>query len=138
MNNLTALRTLFPPSELAEQKKEITFSKLELQAVQNAINMLHSRGCLYTVNVPNGDKYSNMPDIEERKKIVRTQSFKEYVNPILDNLKVNDFIAVPFDKYDGPKLQANLCARANSRWGSKSIMTSINKEKQVIEIIREK
>ncbi len=138
MNNINVLNTLFPPSELVEQKNEITFSKLELQAVQNAINMLHARGCLYTVNVPNGDKYSNMPEQEVKKKTVRTQSFKEYVNPILDNLKVNDFIAVPFDKYDGPKLQANLCARANTRWGSKAIMTSINREKKVIEIIREK
>lgn len=113
-------------------------SKLELMAIQNAIGMLNSRGCVYTVIDPNGDKYSNMPDIEVKKKTVRTQSFKEYVNPILDNLKVNDFIAVPFDKYDGPALQANLCARANTRWGAKSVMTSINKEKKVIEIIREK
>jgi hypothetical protein len=138
MNNFKVLQTLFPPSELTEQKKEVNFSKLELQAVQNAINMLHARGCVYTVIVPNGDKYSNMPDKEEKKKVVRSQSFKEYVNPFLDNLKVNDFIAVPFDKYDGPKLQANLCARANTRWGAKSVMTSINREKQVIEIIREK
>lgn len=113
-------------------------SKLELQAVQNAIGMLSARGCLYTVHVPNGEKYSNMPEEEIKKKIIRTNSFKEYVNPILDKLNVNDFIAVPFDKYDGPKLQANLCARANSRWGSKSVITSINREKKVIEMIREK
>jgi hypothetical protein len=138
MNNFKVLPTLFPPSELTEQKKEVTFSKLELQAVQNAINMLHARGCMYTVVVPNGDKYSNMPEKEVRKRIVRSQSFKEYVNPFLDNLKVNDFISVPFDKYDGLKLQANLCARAHSRWGTKSVMTSINREKQVIEMIREK
>jgi hypothetical protein len=138
MNNLNALKTLFPPSDLTEQKREINFSKLELQAVQNAINMLHARGCVYTVTVPNGDKYSNMPEKQERKRAIRKQSFKEYVTPFLDNLNVNDFIAIPFDKYDGSELQANLCARANSRWGSKSILTSVNKEKQVVEIIREK
>lgn len=113
-------------------------SKLELMAIQNAINMLNARGCLYTVIDPNGEKYSNMPEKEVRKKAIRTQSFKEYVNPFLDNLKVNDFITVPFDKYDGLKLQANLCARAHSRWGTKSVMTSINREKKVIEMIREK
>ena len=113
-------------------------SKLELMAIQNAINMLNARGCVYTVIDPNGDKYSNMPEEEIKKKIIRTNSFKEYVNPILDKLNVNDFITVPFDKYDGPKLQANLCARANSRWGSKSVITSINREKKVIEMIREK
>ena len=138
MNNLKVLKTLFPPSELIEYNDEPQFSKLELQAVLNAINMLSARGCLYTVNLPNGKKYSNMPEEEVKKKIIRTQSFKEYVNPILDKLNVNDFIAVPFDKYDGPKLQANLCARANSRWGSKSVITSINREKKVIEMIREK
>jgi hypothetical protein len=113
-------------------------SKLELMAIQNAINMLNARGCVYTVIDPNGDKYSNMPEEEIKKKIIRTNSYKEYVNPILDKLNVNDFIAVPFDKYDGPKLQANLCARANSRWGTKSVITSINREKKVIEMIREK
>ena len=113
-------------------------SKLELIAIQNAINMLNARGCVYTVIDPNGDKYSNMPEEEIKKKIIRTNSYKEYVNPILDKLNVNDFIAVPFDKYDGPKLQSNLCARANSRWGTKSVITSINREKKVIEMIREK
>jgi len=113
-------------------------SKLELMAIQNAINMLNARGCVYTVIDPNGDKYSNMPEEEIKKKIIRTNSFKEYVNPILDKLNVNDFITVPFDKYDGLKLQANLCARAYARWGSKSIMTSIDREKKVVELIREK
>jgi hypothetical protein len=138
MNNLNALNGLFALSQRTEQKIESTFSKLELQAVQNAINMLSARGCMYTVILPDGEKYSNMPEKKTRKKYIRTQSFKEYVNPILDKLEVNDFITVPFDKYDGLKLQANLCARANSRWGAKSIITSIDREKKVVELIREK
>tara|TARA_R110000868_G_scaffold398201_1_gene671226 strand:+ start:64 stop:480 length:417 start_codon:yes stop_codon:yes gene_type:complete len=138
MNNLNALKNLFALGEQTEQKSESTFSKLELQAIQNAINMLSARGCTYTVILPNGEKYSNMPEKKTRKKYIRTQSFKEYVNPILDKLNVNDFITVPFDKYDGLKLQANLCARAYARWGSKSIMTSIDREKKVVELIREK
>jgi hypothetical protein len=138
MNNLNALKNLFALGELTEQKSESTFSKLELQAVQNAINMLSARGCTYTVILPNGEKYSNMPEKPARKKYIRVNSYKEYVSPFLDNLKVNDFIAVPFDKYDGIALQANLCARAISRWGAKSIITSIDREKKVVELIREK
>ena len=134
---MTTLRDIIRGNTV-DMNETFKISKLEIMAIQNAINMLNARGCVYTVIDPNGDKYSNMPEEEIKKKIIRTQSFKEYVNPILDKLNVNDFIAVPFDKYDGPKLQANLCARANSRWGSKSVITSINREKKVIEMIREK
>jgi hypothetical protein len=105
-------------------------------AIQSAIKMLDARGCMYKVIDPNGGTYSNMPEKEEKKRSSPVQSFKEYVNPFLDNLQVNGFIAIPFDKYDGSELQANLCARANTRWGPKSVMTSVNREQQVVEIIR--
>ena len=110
-------------------------SKLEMIAVQNAINMLKARGCVYTVTAPDGETYSNMP---ERKKSVRVQSFKEYVTPFLEKLEINEYMEIPFDKYNGSELQANICARSNTKWGPKSVMTSVNKEKKVVEIIREK
>jgi hypothetical protein len=115
----------------------IEMSKLELIAAQNAVNMLNARGCIYTVTFPNGDVHTNI-QAPERKRSSPTQNFKEYVNPILDNLNINDYIEVPFDKYDGSQLQANICARAHTRWGSKSIITSVNREKKVVEVIREK
>jgi len=114
--------------------RPINMSKLEIIAIQNSINMLNARGCTYTIHLPNGEVFSNMP--EKKTKSTRVQSFKEYVNPFLDNLQVNDFVAIPFDKFDGSELQANLCARANTRWGPKSVMTSVNKEKKVVEMIR--
>jgi hypothetical protein len=135
MNNINVIKTLFP-IEQTEQKTESKLSKFEKDNIQNCIMVLLKRGCMYTIIDPDGQKYSNMP-IEEKKPIrVRTQSFKEYVTPILDKLEVGDLISVPFGIYDGAELQANICGRANTRWGAKSVSTSVNKELRVLEVLR--
>jgi hypothetical protein len=130
MNNINVFNTLFDQTD----KVVSNYTEMEKKAIENAIILLGKRGCQYKVIDLDGKTYTNVQEKEARKR--RTQHFKEYVTPILDGLNVGDSIKVPFDKYDGGELQANLCARAGTRWGHKSIMTSVNKQEQVVEVIR--
>jgi len=108
---------------------------LDFKSMTNAIINLKARGCVYTVTDVDGNVYTNEPQKVTRKRV---QSFDPYVRPILDKLEVGQKVEVPFHVYTGADLQSNICARANSRWGAKSVMTAMNNDKQVVVVIREK
>jgi hypothetical protein len=117
------------------QDRDSLMDFLDFKSMTNAIKNLKERGCIYTVTDVDGNVYTNQPQKESR---IRVQSFDPYVRPILDKLEVGQRIEVPFHIYSGADLQSNICARAHARWGSKSVITSINKDKKLVSVIREK
>ena len=108
---------------------------LEFKSMTNAIVNLKARGCVYTITDVDGNVYTNEPQKVGRKRI---QSFDPYVRPILEKLEVGQKIEIPYHIYTGADLQKNICARAYSKWGSRSVMTAMNNEKKVVVVIREK
>jgi hypothetical protein len=112
-------------------------SPIEKKSVQLFIDGLIERNCKYLIIDPDGDEYTNIETLKIRRE--RKQVFKHYVNPFLDQLTIpGKFVYVPFGEYSGSDLQANICARALTRWGHSSVTTSVNKENQYVEVLRVK
>ena len=61
---------------------------------------------------------------------------KEYVLKYLKDLQPNDVAEIPYLPHDYEVVRTNACAYASKLWGKASYTSTINKEKQVIEIYR--
>jgi hypothetical protein len=110
-------------------------SSLHTRALDQTVALLSGMGFRFAIIDLDGVKHGDLEIVGKQKKEF-VQSFKEYVTPILDSLQIGELVSVPFDEYDGGELQSNICSRANSRWGDRSIMTAIKRDKKIIEVLR--
>jgi hypothetical protein len=60
----------------------------------------------------------------------------KYYKPFLIGMKAGDVVDVPFDKFKGHDLQSSIGSWAVTHWGVKSFMTTVNKKKKVVEVLR--
>jgi hypothetical protein len=131
---------MFPSKEFANCFEDVLNPKmtsLEKKSIQLFIDGLNERNCKYYIVDPDGEEYTNIEKQVVRRE--RKQVFKHYVNPFLDQLTIpGKLICVPFGEYAGSDLQSNICARSLTRWGHSSVTTSVNKEKQCVEVLRVK
>ena len=61
---------------------------------------------------------------------------REYVLKYLTDLQPNDVVEVPYPPHDYEVVRSNAGAYASKLWGRGTYTTTVNKEKQVIEIYR--
>lgn len=61
---------------------------------------------------------------------------REYVLKYLTDLQPNDVIEIPYPPHDYEVVRSNAGAYASKLWGRGTYTTTVNKEKQVIEIYR--
>ena len=61
---------------------------------------------------------------------------KEYVLKYLKELQPNDVVEIPYPPHDYEVVRSNATSYASKFWGKGSYTTTVNKEKQVIEIYR--
>ena len=110
-------------------------TSLQKKVLKQTVDLLVGMKCEFAIIDLDGEKHGTL-DVVPKKKQVRVQQFHGYVSPILDKLQVGELIEVPNGIYKLDDLQSNICARAYSRWGAKSVATSINRKTNVVEILR--
>jgi len=121
--------------DLSPTEEKTKMSALHTKALNQTVALLSGMGFNFAIIDLDGVKHGTLEVFVKPKKEF-VQSFKEYVSPILENLQVGELIAVPFNEYDGGELQSNICARAFTRWGDRSVMTAIKRDKKIIEVLR--
>ena len=121
--------------DLSPTEVKTKMSALHTKALNQTVALLSGMGFSFAIIDLDGVKHGTL-DVPTKPKKEFVQSFKEYVSPILDNLQVGELVAVPFGEYDGGDLQSNICARSFTRWGDRSVMTAIKRDKKTIEVLR--
>lgn len=117
-----------------------TKSQIHDQAFRRAINILEGLKVPYAAIDALGIKHGTL---EVREPIKRSKNRKyphgersAYVRKFLSSAKVGDVINIPFGTYDAIDVQSSATSTSHRLWGSGSVTTTINREKQHVEILR--
>jgi hypothetical protein len=115
-------------------------SQIQEMALKRAIAMLEGMKCSYAIIDPIGNKHGLLA---VKEPIVRSSLRKfphgersAYVRAYLNPMRVTDVIDIPFSKYDALDVQASATSAAHKLWNKGSVTTTINRPKQVVEIMR--
>jgi len=115
-------------------------SQIHEQALKRAIAILEGLKVPYAVIDAFGVKRGTL-DVKE--PITRTGGRKyphgersEYIRPFLAGVKVGDVVNIPFGKYEGVEVQSSATSSSHRLWGAGSVTTTINREKQHVELLR--
>lgn len=111
---------------------------IQKKALDNALKLLTGLGCQYVVIDPEGNKHGEIAP--SRKKRAPSKypmgTYSNYLKPYIVNLDVGGSADVPFSQFDGFDLQGSIASLANKLWGANAHMTSVNKDKKIVEVIR--
>jgi hypothetical protein len=104
-------------------------------ALERALNTLNALGATYRVII--GDESFGTLEVvvpKERKRIpsiLPLGTLANYIRPILDNAKVVDV-----KDFEIERLRSAVTAWSCKRWGNGSVMSSVNRADNVIEVLR--
>lgn len=115
-------------------------SQIKDQAFKRAVAILEGLKVPYAAIDALGVKHGTL---EVKEPIKRSGGRKHphgersnYVRQFLTNMKVSDVVAIPFGHYDAIDVQSSATSTAHRLWGSGSVTTTINREKQHVEVLR--
>ena len=122
------------------QQSVLQMSQIQEQALKRAIAMLEGMKCSYAIIDPLGIKHGLLA---VREPVVRSGVRKHphgerstYVRTHLNPMMVGDVVDIPFGKYDALDVQASATSAAHKMWKKGSVTTTINRPKQVVELMR--
>lgn len=96
----------------------------------------------FVVVSPDGTKYTQGDlQLETAKRKRQNSKFpmgtvSMHYKPYLANLKPRGLVEVPFDMFDGESLRSGIASHCVGVFGKGSVMTSINRSKRCVEVLR--
>ena len=96
----------------------------------------------FVIVLPDGTKYEQGDlQIETTKRKRRNLKYPMgsvalHYKPYLANLQIKELIEIPFDKFDAESLRSGIASNCVETWGKGSVMTSINRSKRCVEVLR--
>lgn len=121
------------------QQSVLQMSQIQEQALKRAIAMLEGMKCAYAIIDPLGNKHGLLEVKEPAVRGARKHPHGErstYARSFISSMQIGDVVSVPFGKYDAFDVQSSSTSAAHKLWGRGSVTTTINREKQVVEIMR--
>ena len=115
-------------------------TELEQKALNRLLSGLQNLGCSYVVIDKDGADYIFGDALKKgRKKKGYKYGFgtlREYYGPWLKDLEPGSSVEIPCKDFDITDIQAGVASQASDIWGNGSYMTSMNREKNVLEVLR--
>lgn len=121
------------------QQSVLQMSQIQEQVLKRAIAMLEGIKCSYAVIDPLGNKHGPLDVKEPTVRGGRKHPHGErsgYVRGFISAMKVGDVVDIPLGKYDAFDVQSSSTSAAHKLWGKGSVTTTINRPKQVVELLR--
>ena len=121
------------------QESVLQMTQLQEQVLKRAIAMLEGIKCSYAIIDPLGNKHGLLDVKEPAVRGGRKHPHGErsgYVRGFISAMKVGDVVDVPLGKYDAFDVQSSSTSAAHKLWGRGSVTTTINRPKQVVELLR--
>ena len=124
---------------------EVVFQKI-LKSALTGLLQLQGKG-LVQFKVICGDKEWGELEVMKQKPVDRKLRYyetdntpygfmRDYVLKYLTDLQPNQVIEIPYPPHQPEVVRSNAGAYASKLWGASTYTTTVNKEKQVIEIYR--
>lgn len=110
-------------------------------AIERAINMLTAAGAKFAIITAEGNKFGDLevaePRQRKRKVFTRPQGeMRDHFLPYISGMVPGGYAEVPAGPYSLEDVRGPLTSWACVHWGKGSAMTSINRDKNVVEVIR--
>lgn len=115
---------------------------LKLRTIESALEVLRNLGCAYAVKTADDQIYEHgtlfveQPARQKRGAKYGYGNIKRYYLPFIEGMAPGDCTEVPVGPFDIVDLQAGMSAGCIKLWGPGSTTTSINREKNAVEILR--
>lgn len=122
---------------------EITFEKM-LRVALNNLNALERRGLVKFKVIIDDEEHGTLEVVKKKRNEERQRRLPLYprgdllahYKPYLDSLKPDEIALIPFGPFDVETLRGSACAWCSHQWGNSTYSSTVNKQKQVIEIYR--
>jgi hypothetical protein len=116
-------------------------TELEQRALNRLLEGLRNLGCSYVVIDKDGADYTYGDAFKKERqkkgaKYGRYGALREYYGPWLTDLAPGDTVEIPAKHFELEDLQSGVCSKAVTEWGPGSCITSMNREKNVLEVLR--
>lgn len=114
---------------------------LRQKALNNLLTGLKNLGCSYVIVDNEGTTHTHGDALKKKGHAKKGSRYgfgvlRDYYGPWIKDLQPGDSAEIPCDKFDVIAVQAGVANMASDMWGSGSFMTSRNKEKNSLEVIR--
>lgn len=121
------------------QESVLQMTQLQEQVLKRVVAMLEGIKCSYAIIDPLGNKHGLLAVKEPAQRGARKFPHGErsnYVRAFLANMQVGDVVDVPMGKYEAIDIQSSATSAAHKLWGKGSVTTTMNRPKQVVELLR--
>ena len=105
-------------------------------ALQKAIAMLQGANAKYKIVDEDGNEYSNFVEQRKRKSMFPLGSITNHLKPYIENMSAGELVEIPGAEFPLESLQSTTTAWFCTNVGKGSCMTAINRDKNVVEVIR--
>ena len=112
---------------------------LEQKALNNIFKGLQSLGCSYVIIDKDGADYTYGEAFKKgRKKKGKHPhgAIRDHYWPLLQDLAPGNTTEIPAGQFSIDDIQSGVAAKASTIWGPGSFVTSRNREKNVLEVLR--
>lgn len=96
----------------------------------------------FVIVLPDGKKFEQGDlQLEKAKRKRRNLKYPMgsvalHYKPYIANLQPKGLIEIPFDIFDAESLRSGIASHCVSAWGKGSVLTSINRSKRCVEVLR--
>lgn len=108
-------------------------------ALNRALQLLDSIGARYKVITPDGAEYGVLVAVEPKANRPLRYPFgavRNYYRPFIEPMIVGDVVEIPVGVFDLTTIQNGAGALAAELWGQGAAITRMDREKNVIEVLR--
>jgi hypothetical protein len=112
---------------------------LKQKAIEQSLKALQNLGCSYIVADPDGNKHEHGRIRNKKVKKERNYPYgalRAHYGPYILDLKPGENAIVPSNGFDLIDIQSGICAKSVALWGKGSFVTTINREKDHVEVLR--
>jgi hypothetical protein len=108
-------------------------------ALDRALKSLDVLGAQYRVILPDGSSYGTLEVMPERKRAARSFEYGEitaYFLSQVESMQPGDCISISGDKFGPEQVRKTISAWAARHWGPGSVITSVTREANIVEVLR--
>ena len=112
---------------------------LKQKAIEQSLKALQNLGCSYIVADPDVNKHEHGSLKKKRPKKERSYPYgalRAHYGPYILDLKPGENAIVPSNGFDLIDIQSGISAKSVALWGKGSFVTTINREKDHVEVLR--
>jgi hypothetical protein len=119
---------------------EAIFQKMLNSAVKS-LETLEKRGFVKFKVIADDEEYGDLEVVQEKKRTRSSSAFpigtvRDYVMPFIKDMRHDEIVSIPFDKFDPESLRGNACSWCTTAWGKGTYTSTVNKDAGTVEIYR--